>query len=206
MQGIYLIATYTFCRQCLEHKLQTTLSERIRLKHQKERDASLCSVFRMSTLELKKRGRQRRVSNSHTRWMKIRTGGGERRRRRRDYFDRGTAPKWWATCSKCCWMKSGEWREGGGREFEKEGARGWGPQWSGLQHCCLQTCVEAQKEGRLPSRAGGARGELVVEEALVGYSLLPRPFEAGQISNTALASSLAWNPHFCHRLASVGPL
>lgn len=39
MQGIYLIATYTFCRQCLEQKLQTMLSEHIRLKHQKERDA-----------------------------------------------------------------------------------------------------------------------------------------------------------------------
>lgn len=39
MQGICLIATYTFCRQCLEQKLQTTLSEHIRLKHQKERDA-----------------------------------------------------------------------------------------------------------------------------------------------------------------------
>lgn len=55
MRGIYLIATYTFCRQCLEQKLQTTLSVCIRLKHQKERDASLCSVFRMTTLELKKK-------------------------------------------------------------------------------------------------------------------------------------------------------
>lgn len=43
------------------------------------------------------------------------------------------------------------------------------------------------------------------EEVLVGPGLLPGPFEAGQISNTALATSLALNPHFCHRPASAGP-
>lgn len=51
--------------------------------------------------------------------------------------------------------------------------------------------VEAQKEGRLPRCSRGARGELVGEEVLVGSGLLPGPFEAGQISNTALATSLA---------------
>lgn len=73
-----------------------------------------------------------------------------------------------------------------------QGVKGGGCEaWTGEQpHCCIQTCVEAQKEGRLPSWAGGQRGEAVGEEALVGSGFLPGAFEASQISNTALATSL----------------
>lgn len=39
IQGIFLIATCTFCRQYLVEKLQTALSEHMRLKEQKEWDA-----------------------------------------------------------------------------------------------------------------------------------------------------------------------
>lgn len=51
------------------------------------------------------------------------------------------------------------------------------------------------KKGRLPNWAG-REGD---------YKLLPVPFEAVQISNTALAPSLAWNPHFYHWQASAAP-
>lgn len=119
MQGIYLIATYTFCRQCLEHKLQTTLSERIRLKHQNERDALLCSVFRMSTLELKKRDRQTETGQQFTYQVnKNKNSGAKGGGGLGDYIDRGVTPKRWATCSKCCWMRRGKsgWQgvKGGG--------------------------------------------------------------------------------------------
>lgn len=53
-----------------------------------------------------------------------------------------------------------------------------------------------------PKKREDFRTEL---EGKVGGGLLPGPFEAGQISNTALATSLAWNPHFCHRLAGAAP-
>lgn len=62
-------------------------------------------------------------------------------------------------------------------ESQREGCDRW------LQQCCIQTCVEAQNKGRLPKRRWGGWGG--------GPRLLLGPFEAGQISNTALATSLA---------------
>lgn len=84
-------------------------------------------------------------------------------------------------------------------EWVERGERGgliWrlGERW----HCCIQLCVKDLKGvyGRLPSRAGQGRG----------WALAPsRGFEDRQISNTALAASLAWNFHFCHRPAGTQP-
>lgn len=74
-----------------------------------------------------------------------------------------------------------------------EKVKGEGGRW--LQNFCIQTCVEAQKRGDFRTELAG-RGD---------YKLLPGPFEAVQISNTALAPSLAWNPHFCNWQASAAP-
>lgn len=55
-------------------------------------------------------------------------------------------------------------------EGDREGARAGGP-----QHCCLQTCVETLKEGRLPSRAEGVShgGGGLVDSVFFQGSLKP---------------------------------
>lgn len=65
---------------------------------------------------------------------------------------------------------------------------GLGPHWRAAALLRSDMCGGPKGgETSEPSRGG----ELVREEALVGSGLLPGPFEAGQISNTALATSLA---------------
>ena len=84
-------------------------------------------------------------------------------------------------------MRRGELREDGrGLKEEDEAPR--------LRSCSIvafRLVWRPIKEGRLPRLARAERGESEGEEALVGSGLLPGPFEAGQISNTALATSLA---------------
>lgn len=84
---------------------------------------------------------------------------------------------------------------------------GWGLHREAAALLRLEVHGGPKQDGKLPSRAGGAGVNQRGKRGGAGGLRVPsRPFEAGQISNTALAPSLAWNPHFCHRLATTGPL
>lgn len=71
------------------------------------------------------------------------------------------------------------------------GGGGWGGQEEGEAPRWRTAALLRSNMCGGPKRRGDFRAGPVREEALVGSRLLAGPFEAGQISNTALATSLA---------------
>lgn len=203
-QGIYLIATYTFCCQSLEHKTSNNTVRTYNSQTPKRRETfCLCSVFRTVILELKKKKRNTETGQQFTYQMN---------ENKNDAAKGGGSLFWWWNCSKTMShmfkvLLNEERRVTRGSQWWRGGVV------EGMRPTLESNSIVAFRHAWRPKRRGDFRAEPEErglrrwgEEALLGSGFLPGAFEASQISNTALATSLVWNPHFCHRTASAGPL